>query len=384
MKNKSTLIALLFIMFLSCGKEKKDAVIPPQPFQVYEIKTHSVPIYTEFVGQVYGEKDIPIRARVEGFLQGIHFQEGQRVEKGQLLYSIDPDPFQQEVAAKTSLLAQETTILVQTENDLARIAPLAKMSAVSEQELDMATAKRDAAISSVEAAKANLNLAKISLGYARMYAPIDGIIGKTLAREGEFVGKDPNPVILNTVSQLNSVRVQFFLSENDYLTVAKEYIKRSDSRKEGSSEEKIELELILADGTTYPYKGSVDFIDRNVDSETGSILIQATFPNPDRLIRPGQFARVKAKVKQDEDAVLIPQKCTNELQGQYSVLLVNAENKIESRQVFISNRVGEFYIVKEGLKSGDKVILEGLQKARTGMEIVPQVTEFESQKMTQS
>lgn len=384
MKNKYLFIALSFIMFLSCIKVKNNAAIPPQSFQVYEIKTQSVPIYSEFVGQVYGEKDIPIRARVEGFLQGIHFQEGERVKKGQLLYSIDPDPFEQEVAAKTSLLAQEMTILVQTENDLARIAPLAEMSAVSEQELDMATAKRDASLSSVEAAKANLNIARISLGYARMYAPIDGIIGKTLAREGEFVGKDPNPVILNTVSQLNSVRVQFFLSENDYLTVAKEYIKRSGGQIERSSDEKIELELILADGTTYPYKGSVDFIDRNVDAETGSILIQATFPNPDRLIRPGQFARVKARVRQDNDAILIPQKCTNELQGQYSVLLVNAENKIESRQVIISNRIGEFYIVKEGLKSGDKVILEGLQKARSGMEIVPQVTEFESQQTPQS
>ncbi len=384
MKSKLLLFLTILIGLISCDKENDKKAIPPQAFQVFEIKPQSVPIYTEFVGQVFGEKDIPIRARVEGFLTGIHFQEGERVKKGQLLYSIDPDPFEQEVAAKTSLLTQEMTILVQTENDLARIEPLAKMSAVSEQELDMATAKRDAAISSVEAAKANLKIAQINLGYAKMYAPIDGIIGKTMAREGEFVGRDPNPVILNTVSQLNSVRVQFFLSENDYLTIAKEYIKRSQNEIERSPDEEYNLELILADGTTYPHKGKVDFIDRNVDAETGSILVQATFPNPDRLIRPGQFARVKAKVRQDIDALLIPQKCASELQGQFSVLLVNAENKIETRQVTITNRIGEFYVLGEGLKSGDRIILEGLQKARAGMEIIPQITEFQGQQIPQS
>jgi len=356
--------------------------MPPQPFQVYEIQTKSVPIYEEFVGQVYGEKDIPIRARVVGFLNGIHFNEGERVKKGQLLYSIDPDPLMQEVAAQTSMVAQAQTVLVQAESDLKRIEPLAELSAVSEQELDMATSQRDAAISGLEASKANLNIAKINLGYAKMYAPIEGIIGKTLAREGEFVGKDPNPVILNTVSQLRSVRVQFFLSENDYLKVAREYTRRTANKIE-SKGDTINLELILADGSTYPYKGKVDFIDRSVDASTGAILIQATFPNPDRLIRPGQFARVKAQIRKAKDAIVIPQKCAKELQGQFSVLLVTESNIIESRQIVISDSVGEFYIVKEGLESGDKIILEGLQKARSGMEIVPEITEFISQQ-TQS
>ena len=362
----------------SCGKDKNIG-IQPQPFQVYEIQTKSVPIYEEFVGQVFGEKDIPIRARVEGFLTGIHFKEGEKVKKGQLLYSIDPDPFQQNVAEKTSLLAQEQTILVQTQNDLARIEPLAAMSAVSEQELDMTMARRDAAISSVEAAQANLNIAKINLGYAKMYAPIDGIIGKTLAREGEFVGKDPNPVILNTVSLLSSVRVQFFLTEKDYLKVAKQYVGNTNNKVERNEDDKVELQLILADGELYPQKGKVDFIDRNVDSETGSILVQATFPNPERLIRPGQFARVKIRVREANDAILIPQKCAKELQGQYSVIFVNNQNILESKQVVVTDKIGEFYVVEAGLKSGDKIILEGLQKARSGMEIIPEVTEFVSQ-----
>lgn len=383
MKLKSLFLALFVVVIFSC-KDKEPKIPPPQPFEVFEIKTKSVPIYQEFVGQVYGEKDIPIRARVVGFLDGIHFQEGEKVNKGQLLYSIDPEPLQQEVAGQESMVAQAQTVLVQSESDLKRIEPLAALSAVSEQELDMATSQRDAAISGLEAAKANLNIAKLNLGYAKMYAPIDGIIGKTLAREGEFVGKEPNPVILNTVSQLSSVRVQFFLTERDYLRVAKEYIVRSNSKVETQKNDKIELQLILADGELYPHKGKVDFIDRNVDSETGSILVQATFPNPDRLIRPGQFARVKIKVREANDAILIPQKCAKELQGQFSVMVVNNENIVESKQVVITDKVGEYYIVEEGLKNGDKIILEGLQKARSGMEIIPEVTDFVSQQTPQS
>jgi membrane fusion protein (multidrug efflux system) len=381
MKKLYLLFAIFVLTFLSC-KDKEPKVMPPQPFQVYEIQTKSVPIYEEFVGQIYGEKDIPIRARVVGFLDGIHFDEGEKVKKGQLLYSIDPDPLMQEVAAQTSMVAQAATVLVQTESDLKRIAPLAEMSAVSEQELDMATSQRDAAISGLEAANANLNIANLNLGYAKMYSPIDGIIGKTLAREGEFVGKDPNPVILNTVSALGNVRVQFFLSENDYLRVARAYIDRT-KKKISASDETIDMQLILADGSLYPHKGKMDFIDRNVDASTGAILLQATFPNPDRLIRPGQFARVKVKIRQAKDAVLIPQKCAKELQGQYSVFLVNAENKLEAKKVILGERYGEFYIVKEGLKRGDKIILEGLQKARSEMEIVPEITEFTEQQTPQ-
>ena len=383
MRKVYLLFTLFVLTLLSCA-EKKAKVMPPQPFEVFEVQTKSVPIYQEFVGQVYGEKDIPIRARVEGFLDGIHFKEGEGVKKGQLLYSIDPDPLMQEVAAQSSGVAQAQTVLAQAESDLKRIEPLAAMSAVSEQELSMSTSQRDAAISGLKAAEANLNIAKLNLGYAKMYAPIDGIIGKTLAREGEFVGKDPNPVILNTVSQLRSVRVQFFLTEQDYLKMARNYIGRTNEKVERNDNEKIELHLILADGELYPHMGRVDFIDRNVDSQTGSILIQASFPNPDRLIRPGQFARVKIKVRDANDAILIPQKCAKELQGQFSVMFVNNENIVEAKAVEVTDKIGEFYIVKDGLKNGDKIIMEGLQKARSGMEIIPEVTDFVSQQTPQS
>ena len=379
MKTNYVLLSLFLSIVLGCG-EKEPPAMPPMELQVYEIKAESVPLYEEFVGQVYGEKDIPIRARVEGFLQGIHFKEGQRVDQGQLLYTIDPEPFQEKVAAETSKVSEAQTMLVQAESDLRRIEPLAEMSAVSQQELTMAVSTRDAAESNLEAAKANLNIAKINLGYCQMYSPIEGIIGKTNAREGEFVGKDPNPVILNTVSQLRNIRFQFFLSENDYLKIAREYAARTKQKIQRSDSADVGLRLILADGQEYPEDGKVDFIDRNIDSSTGSILIQATFPNPDRLIRPGQFARVRVQFSRADDAILIPQKCALELQGQYSVFVVNAENKLESRQVQVGESIGEFYLIREGLNAGDKILMEGLQRARQDLEIIPKVTEFESKK----
>ncbi len=378
MKIKMILLILPFIIFLSCKKEEVKKQLPPQKTKVFEIKAQDVPIYKEFVGQVYGEKDIPIRARVEGFLEKISFVEGSKVKKGQLLYTIDSDPFQEAVAAQQSMVSQAKTMLIQTESDLSRVKPLAEMNAVSKRDLDISQAQRDAAVSSLEAANANLRIAQINLGYTKLYAPIDGIIGKTLAREGEFVGKNPNPVILNTVSKINTVRVHFFLSENEYISVAKEYIKNHNHSIQ-TNNVKIELELILSDGSVYEHKGIIDFIDRNVNPSTGTILLQATFPNPNGFIRPGQFARVKARVKEEKGALLVPQKCVTELQGQYSVFIVNAENKVEAKQIKIGNKIGDYWIVKEGLQNNDKVVLEGLQKVKSGMEVIPEVTEFESQ-----
>ncbi len=375
MKIKFLFIVLSLTLIFSC-KEKEAQVIPPQNINVYEVTPTTVPIYEVFVGQVFGEKDIPIRARVEGFLEEIHFKEGSTIKKGDLLYVIDPDPFKEAVVAKQSMVAQANTVVIQTESDLKRVKPLAAMDAVSQRELDMAQAQRDASLSSLKAANADLNIAEINLSYTRIFSPIDGIIGRTLAREGEFVGKDPNPVILNTVSDINSIRVQFFLSENEYLRIAKEFSKSKKENPKGSRAEKAEIELILSDGSLFDQKGEIDFIDRNIDTSTGTILVQATFQNPERIIRPGQFARVKIKIMDVKDAVIVPQKCLTELQGQYSVLVVNADNIVETVQVEIGEKIPGYSIIKNGLKDGDKIILEGLQKARPGMEVIPVVTEY--------
>ncbi len=375
MKINFLFIVLSLTLIFSC-KEKEAQVIPPQNISVYQITPKTVPIYELFVGQVFGEKDIPIRARVEGFLEEIHFKEGSTIKKGDLLYIIDPDPFKEAVVAKQSMVAQANTVVIQTESDLKRVKPLAEMDAVSKRELDMAQAQRDASLSSLEAANADLNIAEINLSYTRILSPIDGIIGRTLAREGEFVGKDPNPVILNTVSDISSIRVQFFLSENEYLRIAREFSKTKKENPNGSRDVKAEIELILSDGSLFGQKGEIDFIDRNIDTSTGTILVQATFQNPDRIIRPGQFARVKIKVMDVKDAIIVPQKCLTELQGQYSVLVVNGENKVETVQVEVGEKIHGYNIIMNGLKSGDKIILEGLQKARPGMEVIPVVTEY--------
>ena len=378
MKIKLLFVVISLSLIFSC-KDESVKVIPPQKIKVYKVTTKTVPIYEEFVGQVFGEKDIPIRARVEGFLDEIHFKEGSNIEKGKLLYVIDPDPQKEAVVAKQSMVAQANTLLIQKESDLNRIKPLAALDAVSKRELDMAQAQRDAAISSLKAANADLNIAKINLSYTRILSPIDGIIGRTLAREGEFVGKNPNPVILNTVSDISNIRVQFFLSENEYLRIAEKYSKAQRDSTEGAEVKKIAVELYLSNGSLFDQKGLLDFIDRNIDTSTGTILVQATFPNPDKIIRPGQFVIVKVKVMDLKDALLVPQKCLIELQGQYSVLIVNKENKIETVQVVIGEKIPGYTIIKSGIKSGDQVILEGLQKAKSGLAVIPVVTEYKNQ-----
>jgi membrane fusion protein (multidrug efflux system) len=367
---------LVGAILLSSCKEQTTSIAPAQEIKVVKVIQKDVPIYNYLVGQIYGQEDISINARVEGFLTGIHFEEGRRVEKGAHLYSIDQEPFKAAVARERSKVAEAQTLLVNAENELARYKPLAEMNAVSKSDLDYAQASRDASIASLDAAKASLRMAEINLSYTIVKAPITGFIGKTQARIGEFVGRSPNPVILNTISKVENVRVQFFLTESQYLMVAREVRERSSEVR--PTDTKVEISLILADDSVHPYQGEVDFINREVDSETGAILVQASFPNPDLILRPGQFARVKLMLQQSEGALLVPQRCVTELQGQYSVFAVNSENKIESKQVKIEHDFGDYYIVEEGLTSDDNVVLEGLQKVRSGMEIVPVVTEFQS------
>jgi len=324
----------------------------------------------EFVGQVYGFKDIAIRARVEGFLEGIHFQEGSAVKKGKLLYTLESQPFEADVAAKMSKVAEAKTGLAYAESDLARIRPLAQENAVSQSDLDGAVARYDASIASLKAAQANLKAAKIQLSYTKIYSPIDGIIGKTLAKVGDFVGKNPNPVILNAVSSIDTIRVEFFITESQYL----EWFRyRQKQTAEGREQQPREgLELLLADGTVYGHRGKIDFVNRDVDPTTGTLLIQASFPNPDGLLRPGLFAKVKAVVNVIKDGILVPQRCITELQGLYSVMVVGQGNKIDRREINVGPTIGEFWLVLEGLKAGEKVVYEGLQLVRDGVEVNPQ------------
>ena len=374
----SILFIFLSALHYSCAEKKQEAP-PPPDIPVVEVIQKDVPIYRQFVGQVYGHSDIPIRARVAGFLEGIHFDEGFTVKKGQLLYSIDPSEFQSKVATSESHLAEAKTSLAKTKSDLDRIKPLAEINAVSQSDLDAAQANYDASLSYVDAMEANLKFANINLSYCWIKSPLDGVIGKTKARVGEFVGKDPNPVILNTVSTIDKVRVDFFLAEAQYIRLAREIEKVRDFDNEIETKREPNLGLILADGSTFKYKGLVDFINREVDPETGSILIQTTFPNPDRLLKPGQYAKVVVKMQDVKGGLLIPQRCVTELQGQFSVFIINNENKVETKQIVAGETIGDLLLVKEGLQAGDKVVIDAIQKVGTGMEVNPQLIEFESQ-----
>ena len=325
----------------------------------------------EFVGQTLGSEDIAIPARVEGFLEGIHFEEGSEVKQGQLLYTLESQPYEAEVAAKMSRLAEAKTMQAKATSDLNRIRPLAERKAVSQSDQDAAVAAYEASQASVAAARAVLRASKIKLSYTRINSPIKGVIGKTQAKVGDFVGRSPNPVILNTVSNIAQVRVEFFLPESQYLQVARQVIER---QKTGETEGRDAIfEMILADGSLYMHKGRFEFIDRNVDPTTGSILIQVSFPNPDKLLRPGQFAKIRTVLERVEDGILVPQRCVSELQGITRVFAVGDDNKVAERVVQLGPTVGSDWLILQGLKAGEKVVYEGLQRVSDGAVVEPRI-----------
>jgi membrane fusion protein (multidrug efflux system) len=356
------------IFLTNCKQEAQQSQLPPPEVQVIQVIQKDFPRIREFVGQTFGQADIAIRARVEGFLEGIHFEEGMPVRKGQHLYTIDPQPFLAKEAEALGNLAEAKTILVKAKADLDRIRPLAEINAVSKADLDFAVAQYGAAEASVEAAEAALRAARIQLGYTKMYSPLNGIIGRTEAKIGDFVGREPNPVVLNTVSNIETVQVRFFLTEDEYIFLTR-YFDPDDFREDRSERKRENLTLVLSDGSIHPQKGTVDFVDRSVDPRTGSILIQSTFPNPRQALRPGQFARVVLEFEMVRDALLLPQRCITELQGQQSVFVVDENNVIEFRQVEASVTRDGLWLIESGLQPGEQVVFEGIQKVRSGMTV---------------
>jgi len=379
---QATVFLWFFLVAVLGGCDRADesgTQAPPLPVVVTTAERRDVPLSLEMVGSTLGTQDVPIRARVEGFLETMNFQEGRFVGKGDLLYTIDPEQYEAELVEAQSQLAAAQTNLAKTDSDLNRIRPLAEIKAVSEQDLDAAVALEAAARAAVRAAEAGVDLARITLSYTRIKAPIAGLIGLTKAKPGEFVGREPNPVVLNVLSDIDPIRVRFSISESEYLTLARTYLQEHqgevDRRRQqtavgGTTEgARRDLVLILADGTEHPAKGWVVAASQAIDPGTGTYTIEAAFPNPGMVLLPGQFARVRAPYQTLDDVVVVPRMALIELQGSFRVYIVNAEQKVEIREVVLGPIKGPNVVIEAGLQGGESVILEGLQKVRPGIQV---------------
>lgn len=352
-------------MLPACGPKQPPAPPPPE-VPVTELRPRTAPILREWVGATFGAADVQVRARVTGVVEQMHFSEGSLVKEGALLYSIDANELDERVAAARAGLAEAATRLAKAEADLARYRPLAAMDAVSQRDLEEAVANEGAARGAVDAARAGLSVAQINRGYAEVRAPIAGYVGLSDARVGDLVGP-ASKSLLNTISRIDPIRVRFGISEREYL----DFARQSGTPRTTELPQTPPLELVLADGTVHPYPGRVLTIQRQVDATTGSLTIEAEFPNPTLLLRPGQFGRVRAEVEAREGAILVPQRAVRELQGQYQVLVLGAGDTVEVRGITVGPRVGSDWLVESGLQAGDRLILAGTQRLRGGMRVVP-------------
>jgi len=320
-------------------------------------------------------ENVEIRARVEGFLDKMAFTEGSLVRKGDLLYQIDPKDLQAAVANAKGNLATAQARLAQATTDVHRFKPLVAKQAVSQQELDNALAAQDAATAQVDAQKAALEKAQIDLGYATITSPIDGLIGTTQVKTGNLVGRGESTLLV-TISQIDPILFKAGMAEAEYLRVAR---RLQEARAAGSTAAPVPIQLILADGTVHPHEGRLDAVERNIDPTTGTLALQIKFPNPERLVRPGQYGRVRFVVDEKKGALLVPQRAVQELQGLYSVAVVGADNKASFRNVKVGPREGSLWVIEEGLKPGERVVVEGLQRLREGAVVAPKPAPAEAE-----
>jgi membrane fusion protein, multidrug efflux system len=354
---------------------KKDAPPPPPPpeVKVATVLERDVPVYVEAIGETRGSTEIEIRARVEGFIQSVNFEEGSVVRKGQLLYTIDPAPLEAALAQSKGALAEAEAQLARAHQDVARYEPLVAKNAISRQEYETAVSVEAAAKAAVEAARASTKSAEIDLGYTRVTAPEPGLIGKTEVYPGTLVGRGLS-TLLTHISQTQTIHVRFTIPEKDYLF----YMRKSKEQGQGDKKPMLPFELVLADGTTHPHPGTLAFVDRTVDPTTGTILVEAAFPNPEGIVRPGQYARVRAAVDVKHGAILVPQRAISELQGIHSVAVVTGDGTVDLRPVETGERVGALWVVDKGLKAGESVVVEGLQKLRPGVKVKAETVTIES------
>lgn len=343
---------------------------PPPAVIVAEVTQQTVPIYVENVGQTQASETVEIRARVPGFLTSAPFKEGSLVKKGDLLFQIDPRGYEAAAnQAKANVVKAEASV-ERARADVVRLAPLVASSAISKQESDNAVTTSKVAEADLLAAQAALATAELNLSYTTMTAPFDGMIGGRNVDVGNFVGSSADTMLLATVSTTDPMRVVFNVAEQNYLRFQRRFMGDDVAREEHSS--KMEFRLILSDGALYEHNGHFEFADRSLDPRTGTLKLEVSFPNAENLLRPGQFARVRAKPEEKPDAILVPQRAVTETQSLQSVLIVGEGNKVEQRAVKTGGRFNDLFIITEGLKLGEKVIVDGVQKARPGMVVNPQ------------
>lgn len=353
-------VLLVTIILSSCGKKEVVTHVPPEVKIITSLQK-DIPIKQEWVGQTFGAEDVEIRARVEGYIQRIHFAEGTQVSKGTLLYTIEAKELIQNVADAQGRLTAAQTMLVQAESDVKRYTPLAESGAVSQRTLEIAIANYEARKGDVASALAYLRLARINLGYSNITAPISGIIGISNYKTGDYVGKIGSGA-LNTISNVDPIHVRFSISEQEYLGLVKMYMNNDKSNQQDRNESV--LEMILADGSVFQHTGKVNVLQRQVDPSTGTLMLEGSFANPDRIVRPGQFAKIRTIIRTAKDAVIVPEKCIFEIQGQKQAYVINGESKVELRILKTGEKFGQFVIIESGIKANEKVISDGILKVK--------------------
>jgi RND family efflux transporter MFP subunit len=368
MKTKTawpTALIILATCLTACSRKAEQAGLPPPTVIAATVTPRDVPVVKEGVATLDGLINANINAQVQGYIISRDYKEGRVVKKGDLLFQIDPRPFEASLAQAKATLAKDKAMQLKASADQMRAAQLFMEKVVSAQERDSAIAAAESNKASVEADEAALKTAELNLGYTKITAPVDGVAGIASAQVGDLVG--PSTGTLATVSQVNPIKATVNLGEQGFTEFVTKH-PDPDERDRYLSE--LEFKLILADGTVFPQKGSFYAEDRNLDAKTGSIKMEITFPNPGNLLRPGQFGKVRTTVETKNAALVIPQQAVTELQGNPVVMVVDQTNKASMRPVKMGERFGALWEVVEGLKAGDKVIAQGMQKTPPGMPVV--------------
>ncbi len=357
------LCAVAALAFSGCGKPTQ-STLPPPIVQVEEVVATNVPITGEFIGQVDSPQNVEVRARVEAFVDKFLFTEGTEVKEGDPLFKLDDKPFKQRLAAATASLAEAKAALNKNEKDVARLKPLAAKRAVPQQDLDNAEASVEVGKANVLSAEARLDYANLELTYCDVRAPITGLIGAKQVSIGDLVGKG-TPTLLATISTLDPIWFYCNVSEVSYLRAD------AEARRRGRSIDQVPVTLLLSDGSEHPQQGKFVFMDRSVDPKTGTIRLRCEFPNPTKVLRPGLFGRIRVHAGVRPDSLLVPERAVAELQGKNFVWVVGSDNKASQRPVKLGTQFGGSLLVLEGLKPGERIVVEGLQKVRQGAPVQP-------------